>query len=212
VAFTTALLDANVLHPMVLCDLLIRLAQRGLYRALWTREILAEVVATVLRRRPDLSAELLQKRTAAMQAALQDATIEGYEALVPSLPELGADAHVAAAALFGQADVIVTSNIRDFPEHVLDRYGIAALLPDDFLGLQWWVDPAAVAETLVQQAYGAATADAGGHPHTPPVHGAFFREDGARVRGVPLRAEVTDLRPEQCGYRGLQCGVGAGPT
>ena len=62
-AFTTALLDANVLHPMVLCDLLIRLAQRGLYRALWTREILAEVVATVLRRRPDLSVELLRKRT-----------------------------------------------------------------------------------------------------------------------------------------------------
>ena len=69
-AFTTALLDANVLHPMVLCDLLIRLAQRGLNRALWTREILAEVIATVLGRRPDLSVKLLRKRTAAMQAAL----------------------------------------------------------------------------------------------------------------------------------------------
>ena len=153
-AFTTALLDANVLHPMVLCDLLIRLAQRGLYRALWTREILAEVVATVLRRRPDLSIELLRKRTEAMQAALQDATVEGYEALVPSLHELGADAHAVAAAVFGQADVIVTSNIRDFPERVLDPYGIAALPPDDFLIQQWWVDPVAVAETLVQQARG----------------------------------------------------------
>ena len=153
-AFTTALLDANVLHPMVLCDLLIRLAQRGLYRALWTREILAEVVATVLRRRPDLSIELLRKRTAAMQAALQDATVEGYETLVPALHELGSDAHVVAAAVFGQADIIVTSNIRDFPERVLDPYGIAALLPDDFLVQQWWVDPAAVADTLVQQARG----------------------------------------------------------
>lgn len=153
-AFTTALLDANVLHPMVLCDLLIRLAQRGLYRALWTREILAEVVATVLRRRPDLSIELLRKRTAAMQAALQDATVEGYETLVPALHELGADAHVVAAAVIGQADIIVTSNIRDFPERVLDPYGIAVLLPDDFLVQQWWVDPAAVADTLVQQARG----------------------------------------------------------
>jgi hypothetical protein len=154
VAFTTALLDANVLHPMVLCDLLIRLAQRGLYRALWTREILAEVIATVLRRRPDLSVELLRKRTEAMQAALQDAMVEGYEALIPTLHELGADAHVVAAAVFGQADIIVTSNVRDFPERVLDRYGIAALLPDDFLGLQWWVDPLAVADTLLQQARG----------------------------------------------------------
>jgi hypothetical protein len=154
VAFTTALLDANVLHPMVLCDLLIRLAQRGLYRALWTREILAEVVATVLRRRPDLSIELLRRRTEAMQTTLQDATVEGYEALVPSLHELGADAHVVAAAVFSHADIIVTSNVRDFPERVLDRYGIAALLPDDFLGQQWWVDPVAVADTLVQQARG----------------------------------------------------------
>jgi len=154
VAFTTGLLDANVLHPMVLCDLLIRLAQRGLYRALWTREILAEVIATVLRRRPDLSVELLRKRTEAMQAALQDATVDGYEALIPTLHELGADAHVVAAAVFGQADIIVTSNVRDFPQRVLDRYGIAALLPDDFLGLQWWVDPLAVADTLLQQARG----------------------------------------------------------
>jgi hypothetical protein len=39
----TALLDANVLHPMVLCDLLIRLALAGYYRpragvrTFWTR-------------------------------------------------------------------------------------------------------------------------------------------------------------------------------
>jgi hypothetical protein len=59
---------------MVLCDLLIRLAQRGLYRALWSREILEEVVRSIARRRPDLSVTLLRKRTAAMQAALQDAT------------------------------------------------------------------------------------------------------------------------------------------
>jgi hypothetical protein len=31
----TALLDANVLHPMVLCDLLIRLALAGYYRPRW---------------------------------------------------------------------------------------------------------------------------------------------------------------------------------
>jgi hypothetical protein len=47
-----------------------------------TREILAEVAGTILRRRPDLSVELLRKRTAAMQAALQDAMVEDYEHLV----------------------------------------------------------------------------------------------------------------------------------
>lgn len=44
-----------------------------------------------------------------MQTALQDATVEGYEVLVPALQELGSDAHVAAAVVFGRADVIVTT-------------------------------------------------------------------------------------------------------
>lgn len=88
---------------MVLCDLLIRLAQRGLYRALWSREILEEVVRSIARRRPDLSVTLLRKRIAAMQTALQDATVEGYEALLPALQELADDAHVAAAAVLGRA-------------------------------------------------------------------------------------------------------------
>ena len=155
-ACITALLDANVLHPMVLCDLLIRLAQRGLYRALWSREILAEVVTTILRRRPDLSIDLLRKRTAAMQAALQDATVDGYESLVPALHELGGDAHVAAAAVIGHADVIVTSNVPDFPERILERYGLSAQSPDDFLVQHWWLDPVAVAEVVVQQARGTS--------------------------------------------------------
>ena len=154
--YITALLDANVLHPMVLCDLLIRLAQRGRYRALWTREILAEVVTTILRRRPDLSVELLRKRTAAMETALQEAMVEDYEHLVPALGELGTDAHVVAAAICAHADVIVTSNVRDFPDHVLERYGLSAQLPDDFLVEHWWLDPLAVAGVLVEQARGTS--------------------------------------------------------
>lgn len=153
-AYITALLDANVLHPMVLCDLLIRLGQRGLYRALWSREILAEVVTTILRRRPDLSIELLRKRIAAMQVALQDATVDGYESLVPAFHELGSDAHVVAAAVIGHADVIVTSNLRDFPKRVLERYGVSAQLPDDFLVQRWWIDPVSVAAVIVEQAGG----------------------------------------------------------
>src|SRR5207247_70778 len=77
---------------------------------------------------------------------------EGYESLIPAFHELGDDAHVAAAAVVGHADVIVTSNVRDFPQRVLDRYGIAALSPDDFLLQQWWLDPVAVADVLVEQA------------------------------------------------------------
>jgi predicted nucleic acid-binding protein len=152
----TALLDASVLHPMVLCDLLIRLAQRGLYRALWSREILEEVVRSVARRRPDLSIAVLRKRTAAMQEALQDATVEGYEGLIPTLRDLGDDAHVAAAAVFGRADVIVTSNVRDFPARLLDQYRIAVRSPDSFLTYHWWLDAVAVVEVLMRQSKGTS--------------------------------------------------------
>jgi hypothetical protein len=97
---------------------------------------------------------LLRKRTAAMQAALQDAMVEDYEHLVPALGELGADAHVAAAAIRAHADVIVTSNVRDYPEHVLERYGLSAQPPDDFLVQHWWLDAVAVAGILLEQARG----------------------------------------------------------
>lgn len=183
----TALLDASVLHPMVLCDLLIRLAQRGLYRALWSREILEEVVRSIARRRPDLSPTLLRKRIAAMQTTLQDATVEGYEGLLPALEELGNDAHVAAAAVFGRADVIVTSNIRDFPPRVLDRYRVAAQSPDDFLTHQWWLDPMAVVEVLVRQSEGTTR---------PPLS-----TDDILARLAPLAPEFVRLVRSSDEYR-----------
>jgi predicted nucleic acid-binding protein len=118
----TALLDANVLHPMVLCDLLIRLALSGFYRPLWSDEILHEVVRSIHGRRPDLSLELLQKRVEKMKRVLPDATVSGYERLLPDLAMLGSDAHVLAAAAEGGANVIVTFNTTDFAAAIRSRY------------------------------------------------------------------------------------------
>jgi hypothetical protein len=60
--------------------------------------------------------------------------ITGYEPLLPtlSLPDPG-DLHVLAAAIQGQAEVIVTLNLRDFPKNDLARYGLQAQSPDDFI-------------------------------------------------------------------------------
>lgn len=57
----TALYDADVLHPPGLRDLLVRLGQTGLFRARWSEQILDEMVASILRRRPDLDAERLAR-------------------------------------------------------------------------------------------------------------------------------------------------------
>jgi hypothetical protein len=43
------------------------------------------------------------------------------------------DRHVLAAAIAGRCDVIVTRNLRDFPESALAQFGIEAQHPDEFL-------------------------------------------------------------------------------
>jgi predicted nucleic acid-binding protein len=148
----TALLDANVLHPMVLCDLLIRLSQHGLYRARWSRRILDEVVRSIARRRTDIPLSKLEHRIDMMNQAVADAEVEESEHLTASLSVFGNDAHVVAAAIMGRADVIVTSNLSDFPSAALQPYNLVAQSPDGFLVDQWGLRPEIVLQALRDQA------------------------------------------------------------
>lgn len=68
-----------------------------------------------------------------MDRHFPDALVVGFEALINgiSLPD-PRDRHVLAAAIKGQADVIVTQNLKDFPQEQLDPYRIEAQHPDDF--------------------------------------------------------------------------------
>jgi hypothetical protein len=50
----TAVLDANVLYPNPLRDLLISLGEAGLYAARWTEQINDEWVSNLKANRPDL--------------------------------------------------------------------------------------------------------------------------------------------------------------
>ena len=43
------------------------------------------------------------------------------------------DRHVLAAAITGRAELIVTANLKDFPEDTLVRWGIRPQHPDQFL-------------------------------------------------------------------------------
>lgn len=152
----SALLDANVLHPQILCDLLLRLAEHDVFRPLWSAEILKETVDSIHRRRPDLDPLLLRKRMDAMNEAFPDACVAGFEHLILTMPEMAEDAHVLAAALFAKADVIVTDNIKDFPPHVAPRFEIAVKTADQFLVQQWWLNPRLVAGVIVEQSAGTS--------------------------------------------------------
>lgn len=63
-----------------------------------------------------------------------DALVTGYEDLLPALrlPDPNGR-HVLAAAIRGQANVIVTMNVRDFPSDVLALLGIEAQHPGEFV-------------------------------------------------------------------------------
>jgi hypothetical protein len=64
-----AVLDANVLYPARVRDLLLSLAVAGHYQALWTERILDECFNNLLADRPDLPAERLHRTRALMNVA-----------------------------------------------------------------------------------------------------------------------------------------------
>ena len=71
-ALLTALLDANILYPAGLRDVLLRLADQYLYAPLWSADIHAEWIRSVLADRPDLTEGMGLVQTAALVRAHQD--------------------------------------------------------------------------------------------------------------------------------------------
>ena len=133
VAFT-ALYDANVLYPAPLRDPLMHLALTDLFRAKWSDTIHEEWIRNLLKKRPDLHREQLERTRDLMNRGVRDALVTDFEDLIPvlELPDAD-DRHVLAAAIRGRADVIVTFNLKDFPTETLNRYGIEAQHPDEFI-------------------------------------------------------------------------------
>jgi predicted nucleic acid-binding protein len=130
----TAIFDACVLYPAPLRDFLMHLAITDLFRAKWTDEILDEWIRNLLKNRPDLTRERLQRTRDLMNRHVRDSLVSGYQDLIPSLvlPDEN-DRHVLAAAICAGADVIVTCNLSDFPTVTLEQYGIEAQHPDEFI-------------------------------------------------------------------------------
>ena len=74
----TVVLDACVLVPIALADTLLRVAEKGLYRPLWSDRILAEAQAAIEEIHPGIDAA---KRFANMREAFDDALVTGWEEL-----------------------------------------------------------------------------------------------------------------------------------
>jgi len=143
-------LDACVLYPFALRDVLIQLATTGLYRARWSDDIHEEWISNLLAR--GWNAAQLGELRALMERAVPDASVSGYRPLIDTLAGQGLpddnDAHVIAAAVRANADMIVTWNVKHFPKEVLSPYHIEVQDPDDFLLNQFDLDAAKLLQTI----------------------------------------------------------------
>ena len=127
-----AVLDANVLFPTILREILCDVAAAGLYQPLWSARILDEWRHVAARLGPDAAA-VAGAEIALLQLRFPDACVDpAGTVLARDLPD-PADAHVVEAALAGGAGLIVTANLRDFPRAVMAGLGLRAIHPDAFL-------------------------------------------------------------------------------
>ena len=110
-----AVLDANVLYPQWLRDLVLTLAALGYYEPRWSDRIIEEMRRNVLADHPDIDRDRFDAVTiAALHRAFPNAWIRVADGLVDRMDNAPEDRHVLAAAVTADAHMIVTSNVDDF--------------------------------------------------------------------------------------------------
>lgn len=145
----TVVLDANVIYPAPIRDLLLNLADLEIYSPKWSEIIHEEWLRNLLKKRPDLKRSQLNRTVRMMNEAFPDAEVSGFEELIDELelPDEN-DRHVLALAIKCKADAIITFNKKDFPKKYLKQFDIEVYDPDKFVKLLFGLSP-----TIVKQAF-----------------------------------------------------------
>lgn len=148
-----AVLDANVLYPFSLRDILLRLAEAELYDPYWSQRILAEVTRNLIEKGvmdPVRAARLERLMAEAFVSAfVPESAIARLEGAMTNHPK---DRHVLAAAVAAGARVIVTLDIDGFPDAACSPFGIEAQHPDEFLTHLFHLEPNIVIGEIRRQA------------------------------------------------------------
>jgi hypothetical protein len=135
-------------------DFLLSLAAESAYLPCWNRVILAELEYLERKRHaahglePDDASRAANLLIGRMGQVFPGALVDGWEHLEGSfgLPD-PADEHVAATATVARASVIVTSNLRDFPDLALPA-AVRVESPAAFAARLARRDPASAAAAL----------------------------------------------------------------
>ena len=149
------LLDACVIYPTVMREMLLGVARTGAYTPLWSARILEEWALAARKLGPQ-GEGIARGEIAMLGAAWPTASVPVHAGLEARLwlPDPG-DIHVLAAAVSGNAEGIITMNAKDFPRGILAEEGLSRNDPDAFLLGLFRADPDAVmpvALAVVQEA------------------------------------------------------------
>lgn len=170
---TYALLDANVLLPPRLSDIVFDLFSQGMFKARWSECIEQEFVRNwpkvVANVKPGLSTESLaeerkkaKRRLSCYQGAVREYEIFGYDndevsSRVPAAVDAG-DKHVAAASLVlldyaenaNDKVFILSNNLKHLAVADMKALGVAVIRPGPFIDLLTHVAPERVGAALDQ--------------------------------------------------------------
>ena len=130
-------LDACVLYPMHLRDVLLQAAREGMYQVYWSTEILDEATRNLVAN-SQMEEPKAARLVRVMSESFPEAAVTDYEHLIGAMRNDPKDRHVMAAAVKAGAQVIVTENLRDFsplPD------GVEAQSADEFLCNLFDLDP-----------------------------------------------------------------------
>ena len=152
-----ACLDACVLYPTVMREVLTGAARAGLCAPVWSARILEEWRRAAVRRGEDpalVGGEIAALRAAFPAAEVAPAPVEAW------LPDPD-DVHVLGAAVAGGCDVLVTANLKDFPTRVLAAHGIVRRDPDG-LAAEWLAEAPEAMGAVAREVLAAAQGLPGG--------------------------------------------------
>jgi PIN domain len=147
------ILDACVLFPGSLRDVLLRAADEELYRLHLTDHILGEVRKNLVGKK-QVTEERGLYIVNRMKERFHPTFVTNHTLLIPTMPINEKDRHVLAAAVASGSSVIVTQNLKDFPQSLLEPFGIEPLSADDFLLRCFSRDEAAIVKVVRSYASG----------------------------------------------------------
>ncbi|WP_438956113.1 RSP_2648 family PIN domain-containing protein [Cognatiyoonia sp.] len=127
------LIDACVLYPTVLREVVLGCANMGVFEPKWSDRILEEWVRATHKLGPEAET-IARGEVALLSAQFPSAMVPAHEGLEQRfwLPDPN-DVHVLASAVAGSCDAIMTLNAKDFPRNILAEEGVSRVDPDGFL-------------------------------------------------------------------------------